>query len=51
MFAAGFILLLGSAAAVALGQLEASSLGAWLSLALSAGAVTCTVVSVGMMRR
>lgn len=48
MFAAGFLLLLGSVAAVIVGQLEANALGAWLSLAYSLGAVLCTVVAVRM---
>jgi len=48
VFAAGFLLLLGSVGAVTLGQLEASALAAWLSLAYSAGAATCTVVAVLM---
>ena len=48
VFAAGFLFLLGSVAAVTLGQLEASALGAWLSLADSLGAVLCTVVAVRM---
>jgi hypothetical protein len=46
VFAAGFLFLLGSVAAVALGQLEANALAAWLSLGYSAGAVACTVAAV-----
>jgi hypothetical protein len=48
VFAAGFLFLLGSAAAVALGQLEASRLATLMSLGFSAGAVACTVVAVLM---
>jgi hypothetical protein len=48
VFAAGFILLLASVAAVGLGQFEASSVAAWLSLAFSAGAVAFTVAAVLM---
>jgi hypothetical protein len=48
VFAAGFLFLLGSVVAVILGQLQASALGAWLSLAYSLGAVLCTAVAVRM---
>jgi len=51
VFAAGFLFLLGSVTAVTLGQLEASSLGAWLSLGYSLGAVLCTVAAVAMRGR
>jgi hypothetical protein len=51
VFAAGFLFLLGSVVAVALGQLKASSLGAWLSLAYSLGAVLCTVAAIAMRGR
>jgi hypothetical protein len=46
VFAAGFLFLLGSVGAVTLGQLDASALAAWLSLAYSAGAIACTVAAV-----
>jgi hypothetical protein len=48
VFAAGFLFLLGSVTAVILGQLQASAMGAWLSLGYSLGAVLCTVAAVLM---
>jgi hypothetical protein len=48
VFAAAFVFLLGSVAAVALGQFKASSLAAWISLGYSAGAVACTLLALLM---
>jgi hypothetical protein len=48
VFAAGFLFLVGSVVAVVLGQLQASALGAWLSLGYSLGAVVCTAVAIRM---
>jgi hypothetical protein len=45
-FAAAFIFLLGATAAVAMGQLTASRVAPWLSIAYSAGAIVCTIVAL-----
>jgi hypothetical protein len=48
VFVAAFVLLLGSVFAVGFAQVQASSLAAWGSLGLSAGAVVFTVAAVTM---
>jgi hypothetical protein len=49
VFAAAFVFLLGSVAAVGLGQFTAKALGAWISMGYSLGAVLCTALAVAMM--
>jgi len=51
VFAAGFLLLVGATAAVAIAQITAKSLAAWLSMGYSAGAFACTVAAVVIGRR
>jgi hypothetical protein len=48
---AAFMLLLGSAGAVALGQFTANHRAPWISIGLSAAAVVCTAIAVLMRPR
>ena len=51
LFAAGFMLLLGAAAAVVAAQITTKALAAWISMGYSAGACACTVAALVMDRR
>ena len=51
MFAAGFMLLLGAAAAVVAAQITTKALAAWISMGYSAGACACTVTALVLGRR
>jgi membrane protein YdbS with pleckstrin-like domain len=51
VFAGAFLLLVGSAVAVALGQFTASHRAPWVSIGLSAAAVVGTVVALAMHPR
>jgi len=46
VFGIAFLLLIGSAAAVALGQFTASHRAPYISMGLSLAAVVCTVIAV-----
>ena len=46
LFAAGFMLLLGAAAAVVAAQITTKALAAWISMGYSAGACACTVAAL-----
>jgi hypothetical protein len=48
VFAAGFLFLLGAAAAATLSHFTASGIAPWLSVGYSGGAVGCTIVAVMM---
>ena len=48
MFAAAFLFLLGSVAAVSLAQFRANTLADWISMSYSLGAVVLTIVAVAM---
>jgi len=51
VFGAAFLFLMGSAAAVTLGQFTASPRAPWIAMGFSAGAVLCTAFSLFMRRR
>ena len=48
IFAVGFALLLGAVLAVAVGQFTADPLAPWISMGLSAGAIACSILAMGM---
>ncbi len=51
VFAAGFLFLLGAAAAATLSHFTASGVAPWLAVGYSGGAVGCTVAAVLMADR